>query len=111
MPFGPTVLENLRARRDLVQPADVGLATVGRARVPDLRREEVAMLAGIGSDYYLRLEQGRGPFIPGDDYELLYGLSRLTILILGTGFGDRFGSAEGCSGSLKASTRKEPRAA
>jgi transcriptional regulator with XRE-family HTH domain len=49
----------LRARRELVRPEDVGLPVNGVRRVPGLRREEVAMLAGISSDYYLRLEQGR----------------------------------------------------
>ncbi|WP_106177656.1 helix-turn-helix domain-containing protein [Prauserella shujinwangii] len=49
----------LRARRELVSPADVGLPEDGRRRVQGLRREEVAMLAGISADYYLRLEQGR----------------------------------------------------
>jgi transcriptional regulator with XRE-family HTH domain len=51
--------EFLRARRALVRPEDVGLPGGGRRRVPGLRREEVAMLAAISSDYYLRLEQGR----------------------------------------------------
>jgi transcriptional regulator with XRE-family HTH domain len=49
----------LRARRSLVQPTDVGLPAGGRRRVAGLRREEVAVLAGISTDYYLRLEQGR----------------------------------------------------
>jgi transcriptional regulator with XRE-family HTH domain len=49
----------LRARREQVRPEDVGIRRVGLRRVPGLRREEVAMLAGISSDYYLRLEQGR----------------------------------------------------
>lgn len=49
----------LRARRELVTPEDIGLPVHGIRRVPGLRREEVAMLAGISSDYYLRLEQGR----------------------------------------------------
>jgi transcriptional regulator with XRE-family HTH domain len=49
----------LRARRELIQPEDVGLPVTGVRRVAGLRREEVAMLAGISSDYYLRLEQGR----------------------------------------------------
>ncbi|MFI1991963.1 helix-turn-helix domain-containing protein [Actinoplanes sp. NPDC020271] len=49
----------LRARRELVRPADVGLPGGGLRRVPGLRREEVAMLAGISAEYYLRLEQGR----------------------------------------------------
>jgi transcriptional regulator with XRE-family HTH domain len=51
--------EFLRARRELVTPEDVGIPVVGVRRVPGLRREEVAMLAGISADYYLRLEQGR----------------------------------------------------
>ena len=50
--------EFLRARRELTRPEDHGLP-VGRRRVPGLRREEVAMLAGISADYYLRLERGR----------------------------------------------------
>jgi transcriptional regulator with XRE-family HTH domain len=49
----------LRARRELVTPDSVGLPAIGTRRVVGLRREEVAMLAGISSDYYLRLEQGR----------------------------------------------------
>lgn len=49
----------LRGRRAQVTPDMVGLPTDGRRRVVGLRREEVAMLAGISVDYYLRLEQGR----------------------------------------------------
>ncbi|QUQ65814.1 helix-turn-helix domain-containing protein [Kutzneria sp. CA-103260] len=49
----------LRARREQVTPEAVGLRQVGLRRTPGLRREEVAMLAGISADYYLRLEQGR----------------------------------------------------
>jgi transcriptional regulator with XRE-family HTH domain len=49
----------LRARREQVRPEDVGLAAGTRRRVPGLRREELATLAGISSAYYLRLEQGR----------------------------------------------------
>ncbi|MDG4809365.1 helix-turn-helix transcriptional regulator [Micromonospora sp. WMMD1120] len=52
--------EYLRSRRELVRPQDVGLPAGGRRRVAGLRREELAMLAGISADYYLRLEQGRG---------------------------------------------------
>lgn len=52
--------EYLRARRDSLTPEDVGLVVDHRRRrVAGLRREEVAALAGISSDYYLRLEQGR----------------------------------------------------
>ncbi len=49
----------LRARRQSVQPGDVGLPLVPGRRVDGLRREEVAHLAGISREYYLRLEQGR----------------------------------------------------
>ncbi|MFF7594490.1 helix-turn-helix transcriptional regulator [Streptomyces sp. NPDC007896] len=49
----------LRARRDRIPPGDVGLEAHGRRRVPGLRREEVAQLAGLSAQYYLRLEQGR----------------------------------------------------
>ena len=49
----------LRARREQVTPEAVGLRQVGLRRTPGLRREELAMLAGISADYYLRLEQGR----------------------------------------------------
>lgn len=51
--------EFLRARRELVRPGEVGINPHGLRRVPGLRREEVATLAGISADYYLRLEQGR----------------------------------------------------
>src|SRR5689334_7800152 len=50
----------LRARRDAIRPEDVGLPVYGRRRVPGLRREELAQLAGVSPDYYARLEQGRG---------------------------------------------------
>src|SRR5215469_6784901 len=49
----------LRARRALVTPEQVGLPAGANRRVPGLRREELAMLAGISADYYLRLERGR----------------------------------------------------
>ncbi|MBC3839198.1 helix-turn-helix domain-containing protein [Streptacidiphilus sp. 4-A2] len=49
----------LRARRTAVGPADVGLPDYGSRRVPGLRRDEVALLAGVSTDYYIRLEQGR----------------------------------------------------
>ncbi|MGN6409822.1 MAG: helix-turn-helix domain-containing protein [Curtobacterium sp.] len=54
-----TLGEYLRARRALVRPEDAGLRVTGVRRTPGLRREEVATLAGISADYYLRLEQGR----------------------------------------------------
>ncbi|WP_369252749.1 helix-turn-helix transcriptional regulator [Streptomyces sp. R41] len=53
----------LRSRRARIQPEEVGLPGHGRRRVPGLRREEVAQLAGVSVDYYIRLEQGRGPSV------------------------------------------------
>ncbi|MCF3135223.1 helix-turn-helix transcriptional regulator [Streptomyces olivochromogenes] len=50
----------LKTRRDRVRPADVGLPVGPRRRVPGLRREEVAQLAGLSADYYTELERGRG---------------------------------------------------
>lgn len=51
----------LRSRRERLDPADVGLPTGHRRRTPGLRRDEVAALASISTDYYARLEQRRGP--------------------------------------------------
>jgi len=51
----------LRTRRNRLRPSDVGLPMAGRQRTPGLRRQEVAQLAGISVDYYIRLEQARGP--------------------------------------------------
>jgi len=51
--------EYLRARRALVTPHQVGIPGGTNRRVTGLRREEVALLAGISADYYLRLERGR----------------------------------------------------
>ncbi|MYV52567.1 helix-turn-helix transcriptional regulator [Streptomyces sp. SID3212] len=53
--------EFLRSRRARVTPEDAGLPPhTGARRVPGLRREEVAQLAGVSVDYYVRLERGRG---------------------------------------------------
>jgi transcriptional regulator with XRE-family HTH domain len=51
----------LRRARSRLAPAEVGLPAGERRRVRGLRREEVAMLAGVSVDYVVRLEQGRGP--------------------------------------------------
>jgi len=51
----------LRRRREALQPGDVGLPAGARRRAPGLRREEVAALAVMSTDYYTRLEQRRGP--------------------------------------------------
>jgi transcriptional regulator with XRE-family HTH domain len=59
MPEGNLIGEFLRARRELLRPEDAGIPQVDRRRVPGLRRSELAMLAGISTEYYVRLEQGR----------------------------------------------------
>jgi len=51
--------EFLRARRELLDPEKAGAPDLGRRRVPGLRREELALRAGVSSPYYTRLEQGR----------------------------------------------------
>jgi transcriptional regulator with XRE-family HTH domain len=51
----------LRSRREALRPEDVGLAPGVRRRTKGLRRDEVAVLAAMSTDYYTRLEQRRGP--------------------------------------------------
>ena len=51
--------EFLKAQRARITPEEAGLRSVGSRRVSGLRREEVAVLAGVSADYYARLEQGR----------------------------------------------------
>jgi transcriptional regulator with XRE-family HTH domain len=58
--------EFLRARRTRLRPHDVGLEPGGRRKVTGLRREEIALLAGLSTDYYQRIEQGR-EVRPSDD--------------------------------------------
>jgi transcriptional regulator with XRE-family HTH domain len=52
------VAEFLRSRRDRITPEQAGIIGGGRRRVPGLRREEVALLAGVSVDYYARMERG-----------------------------------------------------
>lgn len=63
----------LRSRRERITPAEVGLPAGTRRRTPGLRREEVAQLAFISTEYYARLEQGRAP---RPSREVLGGLAR-----------------------------------
>ncbi len=49
----------LRKRRESLTPEEVGLPDGGRRRTPGLRREEVSLLAGVGTTWYTWLEQGR----------------------------------------------------
>src|SRR5438270_6428198 len=52
------IREFLTSRRARITPDDVGLTTYGARRVPGLRREEVAVLAGVSVPYYTRIERG-----------------------------------------------------
>lgn len=65
--------EFLRSRRARITPADVGLPAGRRRHTPGLRREEVAQLAYISTEYYTRLEQARAP---RPSREVLSGLAR-----------------------------------
>jgi transcriptional regulator with XRE-family HTH domain len=67
----------LRSRRARLQPVEVGLPDAGRRRTPGLRRQEVAQLAGMSIDYYIRLEQGRGPH---PSPQILSSLARALLL-------------------------------
>ncbi|WFE65246.1 helix-turn-helix transcriptional regulator [Micromonospora sp. WMMD714] len=65
-PYARELGDFLRARRGRLHPRDVGLEPGGRRRVTGLRREELALLAGLSTDYYQRMEQGR-EVRPSDD--------------------------------------------
>ncbi|GAA3861075.1 helix-turn-helix domain-containing protein [Streptomyces sedi] len=69
----PDLGDFLRSRRAQLRPEDVGLPTLGRRRVPGLRREELAEIAGISVGYYTRLEQGASP---GVSDQVLHSLAR-----------------------------------
>ncbi|KUJ37026.1 helix-turn-helix transcriptional regulator [Streptomyces sp. NPDC093228] len=68
----------LRSRRERLRPEDVGLPSGSRRRTPGLRREEVAVLAHISTEYYVRLEQGRAPRPSGEVLAGIGGALRLT---------------------------------
>ncbi len=71
--------EFLRSRRGRIQPADTGLQVYGeRRRVPGLRREELAQLAGVSADYYVRLEQGRLDNVSAEILDAVARVLRLT---------------------------------
>jgi transcriptional regulator with XRE-family HTH domain len=69
----------LRKRREALQPEDIGLPRGRRRRTPGLRREEVASLAVMSTDYYSRLEGGRGP---QPSMEMLAAIARALRLTL-----------------------------
>ncbi|GES06384.1 hypothetical protein Acor_84530 [Acrocarpospora corrugata] len=68
----------LRSRRERLRPQDVGLPSGPRRRTPGLRREEVAVLAYVSTEYYVRLEQGRAPRPSGEVLAGIAGALRLT---------------------------------
>lgn len=68
----------LRSRRARLTPKALGLAPGRRRRTPGLRREEVAELAGIGVDWYIRLEQGRSVRPSATTLDALARVLRLT---------------------------------
>ncbi|MEV0371180.1 helix-turn-helix transcriptional regulator [Streptomyces sp. NPDC050636] len=70
--------EFLRSRRARLRPQDVGLPDHGRRRVPGLRREELAQLAGVSVAYYIRLEQGRGRNVSAAVLDAIANVLRLT---------------------------------
>ncbi|WP_329129531.1 helix-turn-helix transcriptional regulator [Streptomyces sp. NBC_01476] len=67
----------LRARRSRLDPAEMGFPGTGARRVAGLRREEVAVLAGVSVDYYARLEQGRERHPSGPVLDAIAGALRL----------------------------------
>ncbi|MDH6577888.1 helix-turn-helix transcriptional regulator [Kitasatospora sp. MAP5-34] len=70
--------EFLRSRRARLQPEDVGITHHGgRRRVPGLRREELAQLAGVSVAYYTRLEQGHGENVSSSVLDAIAGALRL----------------------------------
>ncbi|MDR7277142.1 helix-turn-helix domain-containing protein [Catenuloplanes atrovinosus] len=71
--------EFLQAKRARLRPGDVGLPRYGdRRRVPGLRREELAMLAGVSAGYYARLEQGLSLHASREVLDAIAGAMRLT---------------------------------
>ncbi|GGS32734.1 helix-turn-helix transcriptional regulator [Streptomyces griseoviridis] len=68
----------LHTRRSRLRPEDVGVPTYGeRRRVPGLRREELALLAGVSTSYYTRLEQGQSPSASPEVLDAIAGALRL----------------------------------
>jgi transcriptional regulator with XRE-family HTH domain len=81
----------LKRRRAALTPADVGLPNGGRRRTPGLRREEVALLAGVGTTWYTWLEQGRDVRASLEVLEAIAGALQMTpaerahLIVLGRG--------------------------
>ncbi|WP_344819868.1 helix-turn-helix transcriptional regulator [Microbacterium soli] len=102
------VAEFLRHRREQLKPSDVGLPDGARRRAPGLRREEVAQLAMMSTDYYTRLEQQRGP---QPSTQMLSSISRALRLtsderdylfrVAGQAVPDRIGTSEHVAPALQ----------
>jgi transcriptional regulator with XRE-family HTH domain len=71
------IREFLTSRRGRVTPDQVGLRVYGERRVPGLRREEVAILAGVSVDYYTRLERGNATGVSESVLEAIAGALQL----------------------------------
>lgn len=68
----------LRSRRQRLRPEEVGLPSAGHRRTPGLRREEVAVLAGLSTTWYTYLEQGRGREVSPSVLDSIARVLRLT---------------------------------
>lgn len=114
------IREFLTSRRAKLKAADVGLPDYGTRRVPGLRREEVAVLAGVSVPYYTRLERGDLAGASDSvldalaralqlDYERLEAVfdSGLTIFAYTADSGTRSAEALGLLGSLAATAAAE----
>ncbi|AYG85256.1 hypothetical protein DWB77_07473 [Streptomyces hundungensis] len=78
MDFRTELATFLQSRRSRLRPQDVGVRPFsGRRRVPGLRREELAQLAGVSVDYYIRLEQGRTQNVSDHVLDAVAGVLRL----------------------------------
>jgi transcriptional regulator with XRE-family HTH domain len=71
------IREFLTSRRARITPDQVGLRVYGERRVPGLRREEVAILAGVSVDYYTRLERGNATGVSESVLEAIAGALQL----------------------------------
>src|ERR1700735_2771459 len=68
----------LSSRRARIKPEDVGMPPGGRRRVPGLRREEVAQLAGVSTEYYVQIERGKVAGVSDDVLRAVATALRLT---------------------------------
>ncbi|KAB2340574.1 helix-turn-helix transcriptional regulator [Actinomadura rudentiformis] len=78
LPDSTTLGDFLRSRRNGLKPEELGIAHHGLRRVPGLRREELAQLAGVSPTYYTRLEQGQSHQASTSVLEALADALRLT---------------------------------